>query len=369
MNKDFSAAERLRYGRHFSLSGVGISGQAKLRAARVLVVGAGGLGCPALLYLAAAGVGTIGIVDADRVSSSNLQRQILYGEGQLGQLKVEAARARLQELNPLVRIELFPTNLSRTNALDILADYDIVLDGTDNFPTRYLINDACVLADKVCVYGSVFRFEGQLSVFNALLPDGSRGPNYRDLYPSPPQAGQVPSCAQDGILGVLPGIIGTRQASEVLKLLLGIGDPLSGKLLLYDALSGQERLIRFPKRTNYRIDTLIDYELFCGLPAQESLPTIDATSLSRMLHQEEAIQLLDVRTASEFARGKIAAALLFPLAQLEQQAPPLNKEETVVVYCQSGKRSARAVALLQAYGFQRVFHLEGGISAYTAKEE
>jgi molybdopterin/thiamine biosynthesis adenylyltransferase/rhodanese-related sulfurtransferase len=364
MNELFTPAERLRYSRHFSLAAVGESGQARLRAASVLVVGAGGLGAPALLYLAAAGVGTVGIVDPDRVSTSNLQRQVLYGESQLGQLKVAAAQARLADLNPLIEIHTYPTPLLRTNAFEIIRNYDLVIDGTDNFPTRYLINDACVLLDKIAIYGSVYRFEGQVSVFNALLEDGSRGPNYRDLYPIPPEAGQVPSCAEDGILGVLPGMIGTRQANEAIKLILGIGEPLAGKLLLLDALTGQERSIRFPKRPDTHIDQLIDYETFCGLPARESLPTVDAPSLRRLLAQEAAVQLLDVRTPEEYAQNSIEGAVLFPLQKLQSELPPISPEGTVIVYCQSGIRSAQALQLLQAKGFQHCFHLEGGILAF-----
>lgn len=364
MNETFTSAERLRYSRHFSLATVGETGQARLRAARVLVVGAGGLGAPALLYLAAAGVGCLGIVDPDRVSSSNLQRQILYGESQLGQLKVEAARARLLDLNPLIDIQTYAVPFTRANALDILEGYDIVIDGTDNFPTRYLINDACVLQDKVSIYGSVYRFEGQVSVFNAPQENGSRGPNYRDLYPIPPEPGQVPSCAEDGILGVLPGMIGTRQANEALKLILGIGEPLAGKLLLFDALSGQERTIRFPRRPDTRIEKLIDYEEFCGVPAQETIPTIDVISLRRLLNSEEPYQLLDVRTPEEYARDHLPQALLFPLDRLKHSPPPLTPEKTTIVYCQSGKRSAQAIPILQGHGLSNLFHLEGGIQAF-----
>ncbi|MCB0636858.1 MAG: molybdopterin-synthase adenylyltransferase MoeB, partial [Lewinella sp.] len=332
-----SDAERRRYARHLVLPGIGEAGQLRLRAARVLVVGAGGLGSPCLQYLAAAGVGRIGIVDPDRVSSSNLQRQVLYGESQLGQRKVDAARDRLHDLNPLIRIDTYPVAFRRDNALALIAPYDIVVDGTDNFPTRYLVNDACVLAGKTNVYGSIFRYEGQVAVFNAPLPDGRRGPNYRDLYPTPPPPGQVPNCAEGGVLGVLPGLIGSMQANEVIKLITGIGEPLIGRLALLDAATLQWQQLRFPARPDTRITALIDYEAFCGLPAREDIPALDVAAYQEMRNRGEKHLLLDVREPAEHERDHLPG-LLIPLDQLMTRLEELPREETIIVYCQTGQR-------------------------------
>lgn len=358
-----TASERQRYARHLILPQVGESGQLRLKQARVLVIGAGGLGSPLLQYLAAAGVGQIGIVDPDRVSQSNLQRQVLYGESDLGELKVEAARRRLLDLNPHVDIITYPVYFSRENALELLAKYDIIADGTDNFPTRYLVNDACVLSEKPYVYGSIFRFEGQVSIFNALLPDGSRGPNYRNLYPSPPPPDQIPNCAEGGVLGVLPGIIGSMQANEVIKLITGIGEGLIGRLLLFDAAYFTQRVLRIPPGVPVEVGELIDYEHFCGLPARESLPTIEAGTLLSMQRRGQTFALIDVRSGSEFEQDNLNGKLL-PLDKLlEMPSEKLPPTRPLIIHCQSGARSARAVHHLLQQGLTEVYNLEGGILA------
>lgn len=354
--------ESRRYARHLNLPGMGAEGQLRLKQSRVLVVGAGGLGAPLLTYLAAAGVGRIGIVDPDRVSLSNLQRQVLFGQSDLGQLKVEAARRRLLDLNPLIQIDVYPTALHSGNAAEIMAPYDIIADGTDNFPTRYLVNDACVLLGKVNVHAAIFRFEGQVSVFNFALPDGSRSPNYRDLFPTPPPPDTIPSCAEGGVLGVLPGIIGSMQASEVIKLATGIGDPLAGRLFIFDAARFESRMLRFKSRPDTRITTLINYEEFCGSPAYEALPTIDITSLQALMQQQPDLQLIDVREHHEHQLANLGGRLI-PLARLQEAMPSLNKQLPVVLYCQSGARSTKAAQLLITEGFTQVFHLEGGIQS------
>lgn len=358
-----SSAEQDRYARHLILPDVGLSGQLKLKKARVLVIGAGGLGSPVLQYLAAAGVGTIGIVDPDRVSSSNLQRQVLYGQKDLGRPKVQAAKERLLDLNPLIKINCYETSFSKKNAFDLLADYDLLIDGTDNFPTRYLVNDACVLAGTPYIYGSIFRFEGQVSVFNALQEDGSRGPNYRDLYPTPPAPGQVPNCAEGGVLGVLAGIIGSIQANEAIKLICGIGEILDGRMLLFDAASFSKRILRFSPNPATVITELIDYEMFCGMPSTEGVPSLDVNTFLQMKKRGDAYLLLDVREEHEYQVHHIDGKLL-PLSTLEEKWKELPAEQLIIVHCQSGKRSAQAVISLQEKGFANIFNLSGGLNAF-----
>lgn len=351
-----SKQEKERYARHLALPQFDESVQRQLKAARVLVIGAGGLGCPVLQYLAAAGIGTIGIVDPDRVSTSNLQRQVLYGESDLGQLKVEVAAHKLRDLNPHVELVSYPLALTSENALKIIADYDIIVDGTDNFPTRYLVNDACVLAGKINVYGSVFRFEGQVAVFNAPLANGERSPNYRDLYPVPPPPGQVPNCVEGGVLGVLPGLIGCWQAQQVIQLVTDIGDPLVGKLLIMDLLNGFQRTIAYPVQPATQITALVDYEAFCGMPAREQLPTVDYNTFKQMLITEQPFTLLDVREPTEYARHNLGG-INIPLAQLTTTWPTLPTQRPLLVHCQSGQRAAQAVQLLLEEGVEQVYWL------------
>ena len=356
-------SDRSRYARQLILPEIGEQGQAALKNARVLIVGAGGLGSPTSLYLAAAGVGKIGLVDFDVVDITNLHRQILYGTSEVGARKVAAASARLADLNPSIQIVAHDTALTSENALDIIRDYDIVIDGTDNFPTRYLVNDACVLLGKVNVYGSIFRFDGQVSVF-----DAQRGPCYRCLYPEPPPPHLVPSCAEGGVLGVLPGVIGTLQAIEAIKLITGAGQPMIGRLLLFDALHTSFRTLKLKKDPNCAIcgvhptiDRLIDYEGFCN-------PRHTAEITPRELSDQIAgFVLIDVREAHEFASGHIDGAKLLPLSQLPQRMIDIPADRDVVVYCQSGSRSGRAQQLLNEAGFTRVRNLVGGFSAWLRR--
>ncbi len=365
-----SREELRRYSRHLILSEVGVAGQKRLRESRVLVVGAGGLGAPVTLYLAAAGVGEIGLVDFDRVEASNLQRQVLYATSQIGRPKIEAARERLEDLNPGVTVRPYPEKLDRTNALGILRDYDVVVDGTDNFPTRYLVNDACVLLGKPDVFGSVYRFEGQASVF-----DARRGPCYRCLYSEPPPPGLVPSCAEGGVLGVLPGLIGLVQATEAVKLLLGIGEPLVGRLMLFDALGMQFRELRLKKNPDCVLcgpratqTELIDYPAFCGVVPEErtaTLPEISAEGLAAELRGSEPPLLVDVREPGEWAIAHLPGARLIPRAQLAERVTELAAAPAIVVYCKSGGRSALAQRLLLELGFDRVRNLRGGLDAWA----
>lgn len=373
----FSAKELARYHRHIMLPQLGIEGQQKLKAAKVLVVGAGGLGSPVLLYLAAAGVGCIGIVEFDAVEDSNLHRQVLYGVEDVGLAKVAAAKRRLEALNPHIRIELHETSLNTSNALEIIAPYDLVADGSDNFPTRYLVNDACVLLGKVNVYASVFQFEGQVSVFNYLDAEGLCGPNYRDIFPVPPPAGVSPSCAESGVLGVLPGIIGSMQANEVIKVVTGIGEPLNGRFFIFDALSFEARTFKITRREdnplngkNPSITALIDYEAFCGVKISETpLKTITAQDLRNWQLQREDFQLIDVREPEEYALANIGAELL-PLATITQQIDHIRRDGKVVLHCQTGRRSAQAIRQLEAqFGFDNLYNLEGGLVAYWAVAE
>ncbi len=362
----FSSDERTRYSRHLLLPQIGVEGQAKLKASSVLMIGAGGLGSPSALYLAAAGVGRIGLVDFDRVDLSNLHRQILHGTGDVGRMKTDSAADALRRTNPEVEIELHPSQLSSENALDILGRYDVIVDGTDNFPTRYLVNDACVMLGKPNVYGSVFRFEGQASVF--FPPEA---PCYRCLYPEPPPAGLVPSCAEGGVLGVLPGMIGMVQATETIKLITGIGTSLAGRLLLFDALQMSFREMKLRKDPECRmcgtspaIHELIDYEAFCGMPEEAVVELGDRITpgeLKERMDRGEATTLVDVREPHEWEICQIEGSIRIPLGSLLERLDELNPDEQIVVYCRSGARSGRAMHMLRGSGFPRVTNLEGGI--------
>lgn len=368
----FTQAELARYNRHIIIPDFGLAAQQKLKAAKVLVIGSGGLGSPALLYLAAAGVGTIGIADFDMVDDSNLQRQVLFGVSEVGKPKVEAAKRRLEELNPFITIVLYSTQITSDNALDIIKDYDVVADGTDNFPTRYLVNDACVLLNKPNVYAAVFQFEGQVSVFNYRNPGGELGPNYRDLYPAPPPPGMVQSCAEGGILGVLPGIIGSMQALEVIKVITGIGETLSGRFFTYDALSFETKTFKIKRNpgnplngTHPTITGLIDYEAFCGVKAVEKpVKEISAKELSAWQAGGEPFQLIDVREPHEHKLVNIGGKLM-PLATIADYADKIAKDKKVVLHCRTGSRSAKAIRELEnKFGFTNLHNLKGGILAY-----
>jgi len=365
-----SRDELLRYSRHLVLPDVGVDGQRLIKAARVLLVGAGGLGSPAALYLAAAGVGTLGLVDFDVVDISNLQRQVLHGTSGVGRPKLESARARIHDLNPHVNVETHETRLTSDNALDILGAYDIVVDGTDNFATRYLTNDACVLLGKPNVFGSIFRFDGQASVF--AMPDG---PCYRCLFPTPPPPGQVPSCAEGGVLGVLPGLVGTIQATETLKLILGTGEPLVGRLLLIDALNMRFHTVSVqrdpacPACGTREITSLIDYDEYCGTSTNTHSTTKDVVDLTpnelaQRLADKEDFTLIDVREPYEWRIGRIPGAQLIPLGNLRAAMASLDNTREVVVYCRSGVRSADAARWLRAAGF-RALNLTGGILRWS----
>lgn len=377
---NFSKQELERYSRHLILPEFNIEGQKKLKAAKVLVVGSGGLGSPLLLYLAAAGVGTIGIVDFDHVDESNLQRQVLFGVDDIGVPKVEAAKRRLEKLNPHIDIKTYNTWLTSDNALEIIKDYDVVADGTDNFPTRYLVNDACVLLDKVNVYASIYRFEGQASVFNELLENGSRGPNYRDLFPTPPPPGLVPSCAEGGVIGVLPGILGSLQANEVIKVLSGVGATLSGRLFLFDAASFETRTVKVHKSPDNPLTGehpsqtgLIDYQQFCSGESQPEeeletkIKTISVEEYLALRTSGEAHQLIDVREPFEYEIAEMGGELL-PLGSIEKNVDRIAKDRKVIVHCKAGKRSADAIERLQgAFGLNNLYNLEGGILAWAEK--
>lgn len=372
----FSAEERVRYSRHIALPEVGFEGQARLKQARVVIVGAGGLGSPLGLYLAAAGVGTIGIIDFDDVDASNLQRQVLYSSKDIGRTKTAAAAERLRALNPHVTVVTHQTRLTSANALDILGDYDVIVDGTDNFPTRYLTNDACVLLDRPYVYGSILRFDGQVSVFHA-----SRGPCYRCLFREPPPPGLVPSCAEGGVLGVLPGIVGSAQALEAIKLILGVGSPLIGRLALFDALTFGWREMTLRKNTDCpvcgdrpTITELIDYDAFCGVepPRQEAFvpdvaPVLNVAQLRQRIESGEPLRLVDVREKFEWRISNLGpqGADLIPLGDLPNRLDDLDPAVDTVVYCRTGTRSDLAVRFLIANGFERVWNLEGGINAWA----
>lgn len=368
----FSKEELARYDRHIIIPGFGFEGQKKLKASKVLVVGSGGLGSPVLLYLAAAGVGTIGIVDFDVVDDSNLQRQVLFGVNEIGEPKAEAARKRLKALNPHIQINIYNTQLTSKNALDIIKDYDVVADGTDNFPTRYLVNDACVMLDKPNVYASIFQFEGQASVFNFKDEKGEVGPNYRDLFPTPPPPGLVPSCAEGGVLGVLPGILGSIQALEVIKVITGVGETLSGRLFIFDALNFETRIFNISRSADNplngdhpTIKELIDYEQFCGVKAVEKpIKEITVQDLYNLQVNGEDFQLIDVREPDEYGIVNIGGELI-PLATIPSRADKIVRDKKVVVHCKMGGRSAKAIhELEEKFGFDNLYNLKGGILSY-----
>ena len=369
----FTKEELARYNRHIIIPGFGMEAQLKLKAAKVLVIGSGGLGSPVLLYLAAAGVGTLGIVDFDVVDDSNLQRQVVFGVDEIGKPKVEAAKRRLEALNPYIRIQLHNTHINSQNALDIIKDYDVVADGTDNFPTRYLVNDASVLLGKPNVYASIFQFEGQVSVFNYRDSQGKLGPNYRDLYPTPPPPGLVPSCAEGGVLGVLPGIIGSLQALEVIKVITGVGETLSGRFFIFDALNFENRTFTIKPREdnpingkNPTITALIDYEQFCGMRAVEEkqLKEITAKELYDLQVKGDPFQIIDVREPHEYDIVNIGAELI-PLATIAANSDRVDRDKKVIVHCKMGGRSAKAIRELEEkFGFTNLYNLKGGILAY-----
>ncbi|NLG98009.1 MAG: molybdopterin-synthase adenylyltransferase MoeB [Chloroflexi bacterium] len=364
--------EILRYSRHMFIPEVGLEGQRKLKAASVLLVGTGGLGSPLGLYLAAAGIGRIGVVDYDVVDSSNLQRQVIHDTSRIGELKVESARRRMLDLNPDIQVDAYNEVFTAENAERIADGYDILVDGTDNFPTRYLLNDLSVLTGRPFVYGSIFRFEGQVSVFDSRV-----GPCYRCLFPEPPPPGTVPTCAEGGVFGVLPGTIGTIQGTEIIKLILGIGEPLVGKLLLYDALDMSFQTVNLQKNPNCKVcgpnpqvTQLIDYEQFCGVPARgahvpENIPEISPAELAERLKDGRPVCLLDVREAVEQQISNLPGARNIPLMNLPAMLSELDRGTEIVVYCRTGVRSARAADLLLKEGFKNVKNLRGGINAWA----
>jgi molybdopterin/thiamine biosynthesis adenylyltransferase/rhodanese-related sulfurtransferase len=366
--------EILRYSRHLLIPEVGLAGQQKLKASSALIIGTGGLGSPVALYLAAAGVGHIGLVDYDVVDTTNLQRQVIHGTSMVGKLKVESARSRLLDLNPLIQVDAYNEPFTSANAMRIASDYDILIDGTDNFPTRYLTNDVCVFLGKPNVHGSIYRFDGQASVFFA-----KEGPCYRCLFPEPPPPGLVPSCAEGGVLGVLPATIGSIQASEALKLLLGIGEPLIGKLLLYNALDMSFDFVTLKKSPKCRIcgpnadvTELIDYEDFCGVPGHDHEDgsagdnwDISATDLSARLSLASDLLLLDVREPHELAISALRGSMNIPLGELAARLSELDSAREMVVFCKAGTRSKRALELLVSAGFRKVKNLKGGINAWA----
>ncbi|EOR94879.1 Sulfur carrier protein adenylyltransferase ThiF [Arcticibacter svalbardensis MN12-7] len=376
-NTLFSKEELARYNRHIIIPGFGMEAQEKLKKSSVLVVGAGGLGSPVLLYLAAAGVGHIGIVDCDVVDDSNLHRQVLFGIEEVGIPKTEAAKKRLLSLNPHITITVYNTQLTSQNAMEIIGGYDVVADGTDNFPTRYLVNDACVLLNKPNVYASIFQFEGQVSVFNQVNEQGVRGPNYRDLFPTPPDPGAVPNCSEAGVLGVLPGIIGSLQALEVIKVITNVGDSLSGRFFTFDALSFESRTFNISKNPanpvngeNPTIKELIDYEQFCGVKAIEK-PLKEVSPIDLQDWQEQGLdfQIIDVREADEYDYVNIGTELI-PLSTISVLGGTIDRNTRVVVMCKSGMRSAKAIRILEdKYGFNNLYNLEGGIINYINELE
>ncbi len=371
--------EVARYSRHLILPEVGVEGQKKLKAASVLCVGAGGLGSPVLLYLAAAGIGRIGIVDFDVVDLSNLQRQVAHGTSDVGRRKLDSAHDAIRAINPHVQIDLYETALSSQNALDLFKPYDIIIDGTDNFPTRYLVNDACVLLGKPNAYGSIFRFEGQASVFAT-----KGGPCYRCLYPEPPPPGLVPSCAEGGVLGVLPGMVGMIQATEAIKLILGVGEPLIGRFLIYDALRMKFRELKLRRDPecpvcgdNPTVKALIDYEQFCGLKpaagaapaAPQEIPAVTVEELKQRLDRGDDIVVLDVREPHEVDIVRIDGTTVIPLGELPNRIDELDRSRDLLVHCKMGGRSAKAVALLREKGFDKAYNVTGGILAWVDRIE
>jgi adenylyltransferase/sulfurtransferase len=359
-----------RYSRHLLLSEVGEEGQRRLLAARVAIIGAGGLGCPAALYLSAAGVGTIGLVDPDRVDASNLQRQVLYAEADVGRPKTDVARERLMALDPSLSVETYPVALSAANALELLRDYDLVIDGTDNFPTRYLVNDACVLLGVPNVHGSVLRFEGRVSVFGT-----KDGPCYRCLFPTPPPPDSVPDCAEAGVLGVMPGLIGMLQATEAIKWIVGAGDVLAGRLLLVDALRMRFQTVairrdpRCPACGTRELTGLIDYDAFCGVPRapRDDIERLTPSEVAERMRRPDAPQLIDVREPWEWSLARLPGAVLMPLGALPELLPTLDASRETILYCHRGSRSLAAALHLSSAGFRRVGHLEGGIDRWSSE--
>lgn len=374
MIEELTHEQILRYSRHLLMPEVGLSGQIKLKNSSALIIGTGGLGSPVALYLAAAGVGRIGLVDYDVVDTSNLQRQVIHGTSTVGKLKVESAREKLLDLNPDIQIDVFNEPYTSENALRIAKDYDVIIDGTDNFPTRYLTNDVCVFLGKPNIYGSIFRFDGQVSVFYA-----KEGPCYRCLFPEPPPLGLVPSCAEGGVLGVLPGTVGTLQATEALKVLLGIGEPLIGKLLLYNALDMSFDFVKLKKNPKCRvcgpnadIKELINYEEFCGVPGHHADDTsaganwdISALDLKERLSLTPNLILLDVREPHELEISALTGARNIPLGEVAQRMSELDSAEEMVIFCKRGSRSARAIEILASAGFKKMKNLKGGINAWA----
>jgi sulfur-carrier protein adenylyltransferase/sulfurtransferase len=367
-----SAAELARYNRHIILPQFGLEGQKKLKAARVLVIGTGGLASPLLLYLAAAGVGTLGIVDFDLVDESNLQRQVLFDVGNVGGAKVDAARRRLKDLNPYIEIQPFNEHINSENAFRLIQPYEIVVDCTDNFPARYLLNDACVLLGKPLIYGSIFQFDGQVAVFNSVDNDGLPTANYRCLYPTPPPPDVVPNCDEGGVLGVLPGIIGSLQALEVTKLITGIGEPLVNKLLLFNALSLETRILTLSHDENNPLNgknptqtDLIDYDAFCGVPSTLVTKELSSKELKAWKDSGKDFQLIDVREPEEFALVNLGGELI-PVGEIETNLPRIARDKPVVLYCKSGVRSGKVAELLQSrHGLDNIYTLRGGILAYA----
>jgi sulfur-carrier protein adenylyltransferase/sulfurtransferase len=370
-----SQEEILRYSRHLIMPEVGVDGQEKLKNASILLIGCGGLGSPLGQYLSAAGIGRLGLVDFDVIDFTNLQRQVMFGTEDVGKPKVEASKARIAQINPNVQVTTYRSKLTSDNVLDIFKDYDIIIDGTDNFPTRYLVNDACVFLKKPNVYGSIFRFEGQATIFW-----GEKGPCYRCLYPEPPPPGMVPSCAEGGVLGILPGLIGLIQATEAIKLILGKGDPLISRLLLFNALDMKFREVKLQKdpdcpvcSKNPSITQLIDYEQFCGIGLGQEEATVDtngikeitAKELKAMIDRKDKFTLVDVREPHEYQIAKIPGARLIPLGEVMQRAAELDTADDIVVHCRSGARSAKAIQALQKLGFKRLRNLKGGVLAWS----
>lgn len=374
MLTDLSHEEILRYSRHLLIPEVGLEGQKKLKAASILVIGTGGLGSPISLYLAAAGIGHIGLVDYDRVDTTNLQRQIIHGTSSVGVLKVESAKNKLLDINPTIQVSAINEPFTSENAIQIAQNYDIIVDGTDNFPTRYLSNDVAVFLGKPNIYGSIFRFDGQVSVFDARF-----GPCYRCLFPEPPPPGLIPSCAEGGVLGVLPGTIGTIQATEALKLTLGIGDPLIGRLLLYNALDMSFDFVTLKKNPRCRvcgpnadITKLVDYEEFCGVPGHDhetssasGVMDIEATALAKLLKTANPPVLLDVREPHELAISALKGAINIPLGSLAAHLSELDSTKEIVIFCKGGTRSLKALELLANAGFKHIHNLKGGINAWA----
>ncbi|HYG39107.1 MAG TPA: molybdopterin-synthase adenylyltransferase MoeB [Cytophagales bacterium] len=357
----FSGNELQRYNRHIILSEIGIEGQTRIKESKVLVIGAGGLGCPLLQYLAAAGVGTLGVIDHDVVDVSNLQRQILYTNEDIGFLKAERAVEKLSGINPHISLKAFPFKLTKKNALEIFSDFDIVVDGTDNFATRYLVNDACVILNKPLVFGSIFKFEGQVTVFNY-----ENGPTYRCLFPEPPAEGEVPNCSQIGVIGVLPGIIGTLQANEVIKIITGVGEVLSGRLFIIDLLSFQTQQYKFSRNEkNARIKDLEEFDSFCGVSEEKPVRELDVYDLKEMIDNQEDVEIIDVRSVGEFEICNLGG-LNIPLETISKSLDRIGKNKKSIVICHYGLRSKEAVKLLQeTYSYENLFSLKGGINEWA----